>query len=81
MPNELEGAIPNHDIQAVFLNGARRSKLLVTVLLMSGESFDAIIKSFDRFSVVVEHSGSDELLFKHASASIRPARASSSSSE
>ena len=81
MPNELEGSIPNHDIQAVFLNGARRSKLEVTVLLMNGTSFNAVIKKFDRFSVVIEHSGSDELLFKHAIASIRPARASSSSPE
>ena len=42
---------------------------------MDGTQFDARIKSFDRFAVVVEHDGSDQLIFKHAIVSIRPAKA------
>ena len=64
-------AAPN--IQDLFLNGARRERLAVTVQLMDGTEIDARIKSFDRFAVVVEQDGFDRLVFKHAIASIRPA--------
>ena len=67
-------ASPAHNIQDVFLNGARRERLDVAIQLMDGTKFDARIKSFDRFAVVVEHDGLDQLIFKHAIVSIRPAR-------
>ena len=67
-------AFPAHNIQDVFLNGARRERLDVAIQLMDGTQFDARIKSFDRFAVVVEHDGSDQLIFKHAIVSIRPAK-------
>ena len=59
-------------LQEVFLNGARRERLLVNVRLMDGTDVAGRIKSFDRFSLLVEHDGVDMLLFKHAVASIRP---------
>ena len=68
-------APPAHNIQDVFLNGARRERLDVAIQLMDGTQFDARIKSSDRFAVVVEHDGSDQLIFKHAIVSIRPAKA------
>ena len=61
------------NIQDLFLNGARRERLAVTLQLMDGSEIDARIKSFDRFAVVVEQDGFDRLVFKHAIASIRPA--------
>ena len=79
MPHEVDTLSPSRDIQALFLNGARRERLDVTIQLVTGAHFNARIKSFDRFAVVVDHDGSDELLFKHAIASIRPMRAGSSS--
>jgi len=66
------------NIQEVFLNGARRDRLLVSIVLMDGSRVEARIKSFDRFAVVVEHDGVDHLVFKHAIALIRPARSSAS---
>jgi host factor-I protein len=74
-PEEVEAASPSRDIQALFLNGARRERLDVTIQLVTGVCIEARIKSFDRFAVVVDRDGSDELIFKHAIASIRPARA------
>ena len=74
MPNDA-GVTAARDIQSVFLNGARRERLEVTLHLTNGTRLDGRIKSFDRFSVVVERDGSDELIFKHAIALIRPARA------
>lgn len=72
MPQTLDPktqVIPN--IQDAFLNLARRDRLAVRVRLMDGTEFDARIKNFDRFAVVVEQDGADHLLFKHAIASIR----------
>ncbi len=75
MPNDVAAASAPRDIQSVFLNGARRERLEVTIHLTNGTRLDGRIKSFDRFSVVVDRDGSDELIFKHAIALIRPARA------
>ncbi len=62
------------NIQDVFLNDARRDRVSVRVHLMDGRQFDARIKSFDRFAVIVEVSGADQLIFKHAIATIEAAR-------
>jgi host factor-I protein len=65
-------AQPN--IQDAFLNYARRDRLMVTVHLMDGRHFDAHIKNFDKFAVVVEVDGFDQLVFKHAIAAIETQR-------
>jgi host factor-I protein len=69
------GAAPS--VQDLFLNGARRDRVAVTVHLMTGVSFDARIKGFDRYAVVVDVDGADHLLFKHAIAFIETARTGS----
>ena len=65
----------DQNIQDVFLNGARRSRLSVSIQLLDGSCIDAVIKSFDRFSVVIETGQCDQLVFKHAIALIRPSGA------
>jgi host factor-I protein len=65
-------AQPN--IQDVFLNFARREKLPVQIRLMDGTDLEGRVKNFDRFAVIVEHSGADHMIFKHAIASIRSPR-------
>ncbi len=67
--------VPN--IQDAFLNLARRDRLNVKVRLMDGSEFEARIKNFDRFAVVVEQDGADHLVFKHAIATIRVPRSQS----
>ncbi len=66
-------ALPN--IQDVFLNHARRERLTITIQLITGRAFDARIKNFDRFAVIVEVDGNDEMVFKHAIATIATDRA------
>ena len=61
-------APPN--IQDVFLNHARRERLAVTIHLLDGRQLEARIKNFDRFAVVVEVSGVDQMIFKHAISTI-----------
>jgi host factor-I protein len=65
-------AQPN--IQDVFLNYARRDRLAVIIHLLDGRQFDARIKNFDRFAVIVEVNGADHLVFKHAIATISTPR-------
>jgi host factor-I protein len=67
--------VPN--IQDAFLNLARRDRLAVRIRLMDGTEFDARIKNFDRFAVIVEQDGADHLVFKHAVATIRVPRTQS----
>jgi len=66
-------AQPN--VQDVFLNFARRDRLQVIIHLLDGRQFDARIKNFDRFAVIVEVGGEDQLVFKHAIATISTPRA------
>ena len=65
------GAAPG--VQDVFLNSARRERIAVTVHLMTGQSFDARIKGFDRYAVVVDANGAEYMVFKHAIAFIEAA--------
>ena len=62
-------------IQDLFLNVARRDRLPVTIVLMDGRHLEARIKNFDKFAVVVEVGGQDQLIFKHAIATIETPRA------
>jgi host factor-I protein len=65
-------AQPN--IQDVFLNHARRERLSVTIHLLDGRELEARIKNFDRFAVIVEVNGTDQLIFKHAISTIATGR-------
>jgi len=67
-------ASAHSNIQDAFLNYARRERLSVGVHLVDGRQFDARIKSFDRFAVVVDVDGADHLVFKHAIATIATER-------
>ncbi len=67
--------VPN--IQDTFLNLARRDRLTVRIRLTDGTEFDARIKNFDRFAIIVEQDGADHLVFKHAVATIRVPRTQS----
>jgi host factor-I protein len=71
---EPRPAAAQPNIQDVFLNYARREKLSVQIRLMDGTDFDGRVKNFDRFAVIVEHSGADHMVFKHAIATIRSPR-------
>jgi host factor-I protein len=62
------------NIQDVFLNYARREKLIVVIQLLDGQSVEGRIKNFDRFALIIDHAGVDHLVFKHAIATIRSPR-------
>ena len=45
---------PVQNIQDAFLNNARKDKSLVTIYLLSGVKLSGKIKSFDKYSLVME---------------------------
>jgi host factor-I protein len=67
------------NIQDGFLNSARKEKLNVTIYLVSGVKLSGRIRSFDKFSVVLESSSQEQLIFKHAISTVVLPRASSAS--
>ena len=71
-PDGRPSGEPN--VQDAFLNVIRREQQVVTLRLMDGTEFEARIKGFDRFAVILEQDGADRLVFKHAIASICAAR-------
>jgi host factor-I protein len=73
-PRTASASPSQPNIQDVFLNYARREKMQVNVHLIDGRQFDARIKNFDRFAVIVEVDGADHLVFKHAIATIATQR-------
>ena len=72
---EQRSSAAQPNIQDVFLNYARRDRLAVVIHLLDGRQFEGRIKNFDRFAVIVEVNGADQLVFKHAIATISTARA------
>jgi len=58
-------------VQNEFFNQARKSRSRITILLNSGKRLAGRIKSFDRYTLILDAGGgSEEMVFKHAIATI-----------
>ena len=57
---------PAQNIQDSFLNNARKDKGVVTIYLLSGVKLSGRIRSFDKYSLVMETNNQEQLIFKHA---------------
>jgi host factor-I protein len=62
------------NIQEAFLNNARKEKTFLTIYLMSGVKLSGRIKSFDKYSVILEGNNQEQLIFKHAISTVVVAR-------
>lgn len=62
----MEKLAQQQNIQEAFLNNARKDKTYLTIYLMSGVKLSGRIKSFDKYSVVLEANNQEQLIFKHA---------------
>ena len=63
------------NIQEAFLNNARKDKTFLTIYLMSGVKLSGRIKSFDKYSVILETNSQEQLIFKHAISTVVVGRA------
>ncbi len=57
---------PAQNIQDTFLNTVRKDKSAVTIYLVSGVKLTGKIRSFDKYSVLLENNAQEQLIFKHA---------------
>jgi host factor-I protein len=58
------------NVQDNFLNHVCRERVVVTVYLINGAKLTGKIKNFDRFAIIMENNGVDQMLFKHAISTI-----------
>ena len=70
----MESKAAPQNIQDAFLNTVRRERDAVTIYLMNGAKLSGRIKSFDKFSVLLESGTQEQLIFKHAISTIQHAR-------
>ncbi len=66
---------PAQNIQDSFLYNARKEKGVVTIYLLSGVKLSGRIKSFDKYSLVMETNNQEQLIFKHAISTVVTQRA------
>ena len=66
------------NIQDAFLNALRKEGTAVTVYLL--RKLSGRIRSFDKYSVVLETSSQEQLIFKHAISNVVVPRAETSTS-
>src|SRR5260221_4927814 len=57
---------PAQNIQDTFLNTVRKDKSPITIYLVSGVNVTGKIRSFDKYSVLLENNAQEQLIFKHA---------------
>lgn len=56
--------------QNTLLNEARKKKLAITIILVSGVRLAGIVQGFDNFCVVLNVKGKQQLIYKHAISTI-----------
>jgi host factor-I protein len=70
----LDGKPTPQNIQDAFLNTVRREKTTVTIYLVNGAKLSGRIRSFDKFSILLEAGSHEQLVFKHAISTISQSR-------
>src|SRR5258708_35577972 len=77
----MEAKPAQQNIQDSFLNTARKERHNITIYLVSGVKLTGRIRSFDKYSVVLETSNQEQLIFKHAISTVAVAKAGHAYSE
>ncbi|PYX05835.1 MAG: RNA chaperone Hfq [Acidobacteria bacterium] len=72
---------PAQNIQDSFLNTARKERMNITIYLLSGVKLTGRIRSFDKYSVVLETNNQEQLIFKHAISTVAMGRSAHGHSE
>jgi host factor-I protein len=69
----------SRNLQNDFFNTARKERATVTVFLGNGKRLTGRLKSFDRFTLLLESHQGEQIIFKHAISTVstgsRPAEA------
>ena len=60
------------NLQDIFLNTIRKSKVPVTVYLVNGVKLQGVITWFDSFCLLLRRDGHSQLVYKHAVSTVMP---------
>jgi len=58
------------NVQDPFFYQLRKEERLIHVFLVSGKRLTGVLRRFDRFAIVLENQSQEQLVYKHAIASI-----------
>lgn len=58
------------NIQDNFFNQLRKDRAFTTIYLVNGIKLTGKIKSFDKFTVILENKSQEQMIFKHAISTI-----------
>jgi host factor-I protein len=61
------------NIQDPFFYQLRKEARSIHIYLVSGKRLTGTLRRFDRYAVVLENHGQEQLVYKHAIASVAPA--------
>lgn len=60
------------DLQNEFFNAARKERTLVAVFLTNGKKLVGRIRSFDKFTMILEGQQGPQIVYKHAISTVGP---------
>ena len=63
------------NLQNDFFNAARKERKVVTIFLGNGKKLTGRIKSFDKFTVLLDGQQGEQMIFKHAISTVSSSRA------
>ncbi len=63
------------NIQNDYFNKARKGHTRVTIVLTNGQRISGFIRSFDKFTLILDTRNGDQMIFKHAISTVAPAQA------
>ena len=63
-----------HNLQDLFLNQARKEKLMLTIFLTNGFQFKGTVEGFDSYIVILNCEGKQNVVYKHAISTIVPSK-------
>ena len=61
-------------LQDLFLNQVRKERVAVSIYLTNGFQHRGVVKGFDNYAIMLENDGKQFLVYKHAVATITPAK-------
>lgn len=64
----------SQNVQDVFLNSIRKSRMPVTIFLVNGVKLQGIVTWFDNFSVLLRRDAHSQLVYKHAISTVMPSQ-------
>ena len=62
------------NLQDLFLNQARKEKIMITVFLISGYQIRGFVSGFDNYTIVIDSDGKQQMIYKHAISTLIPSK-------